>query len=236
MSEEECDTCQHRVRGQAGATAKPKGSRTALPLTRQVVGAATGKPRATTQQEEHAALHHRLLQAEEEEERASAKLVRGSTDARRTTATSSGSSCEAAIQQTTSRRGESAPSPYNRQSFFVGVLLPGLNEMIAAAKSRKGNWSAYAEMKALYGSLAKADIRAAKLRPMRRVRITCLWHEKNQRRDPDNIAAGEKFILDALVAQGILPNDGRKAIVFIGHAYTVAPEKPGCLVTLTEVP
>jgi hypothetical protein len=37
--------------------------------------------------------------------------VRGSTDARRTTV-KNGSSREAAIQQTKSRRGESAPSPY----------------------------------------------------------------------------------------------------------------------------
>ena len=41
----------------------------------------------------------------------SSTRVRSSTDARRTTR-ESGSSCEAAIQQTRSRRGESASSPY----------------------------------------------------------------------------------------------------------------------------
>jgi len=35
-----------------------------------------------------------------------------------------------------------------------------------------------------------------------------VWHEKNRRRDKDNIAFGKKFILDALVQAGILSDDG----------------------------
>jgi Holliday junction resolvase RusA-like endonuclease len=38
------------------------------------------------------------------------------------------------------------------------------------------------------------------------------WHEKTKRRDADNIAFAKKFILDALVKMGVLPNDSRKYV------------------------
>lgn len=122
------------------------------------------------------------------------------------------------------------------QSFFIGTLLPNLNDIIDAAKVRRGAWSKYNEMKTCYGALCKADIKAAKLTPMKRVHITFLWHEKDKRRDKDNIAAGQKFVLDALVERQILQNDGWGEIAEIRHAWVVAPKRPGVLVTLEEVP
>lgn len=38
------------------------------------------------------------------------------------------------------------------------------------------------------------------------------WHEKTKRRDADNIASAKKFILDALVKQGVLIDDSRKYV------------------------
>jgi Holliday junction resolvase RusA-like endonuclease len=44
------------------------------------------------------------------------------------------------------------------------------------------------------------------------VHIYITWYVKDQRKDPDNIAFAKKFILDALVENGILTNDGQKQI------------------------
>ena len=38
------------------------------------------------------------------------------------------------------------------------------------------------------------------------------YHEKSKRRDADNIASAKKFILDALVEMGVLPDDSRKYV------------------------
>lgn len=122
------------------------------------------------------------------------------------------------------------------QSFFVGCALPNLNDIIDAAKIRRGSWSKYQELKTLYGSLCKADIKKAELSPMTRVVMTCVWHEKNRRRDPDNFTAGgTKIILDALVERQVLKNDGWSEIAGIRHSWVVDAVRPGVFVTLEEV-
>lgn len=47
--------------------------------------------------------------------------------------------------------------------------------------------------------------------------VSIVWYQKNQRKDPDNIYFGVKFILDGIVSAGILPNDGQKNIRDISH-------------------
>lgn len=42
--------------------------------------------------------------------------------------------------------------------------------------------------------------------------VTITWYQKNQKKDPDNVYFGVKFILDGLVVAGILKNDGQKNI------------------------
>lgn len=38
------------------------------------------------------------------------------------------------------------------------------------------------------------------------------WHERTKKRDADNIASAKKFILDALVKNGVLVDDSRKYV------------------------
>lgn len=65
------------------------------------------------------------------------------------------------------------------------------------------------------------------------VKIKCTWFESNIRRDPDNIFAGVKFILDGLVKSGVLENDGQKWIKGIDHELgPVSKSRPGVLVEL----
>lgn len=44
------------------------------------------------------------------------------------------------------------------------------------------------------------------------VKISFLWIESNKRRDPDNVCFAKKFILDALVKFGKLPDDNQQYV------------------------
>jgi len=60
------------------------------------------------------------------------------------------------------------------------------------------------------------------------------WYVTNNRKDPDNIYFGVKFILDGLVKAGVLKNDGRQNIRHISHKIFTA-DKYCVLVELKEV-
>lgn len=52
------------------------------------------------------------------------------------------------------------------------------------------------------------------------------WYVKDQRKDPDNICFSKKFILDGLVENGILVNDGQKQIAkFVDHIFNSKEER-----------
>lgn len=120
------------------------------------------------------------------------------------------------------------------QQFFIPGCLPGLNEIVAASKVRRGKWSKYLDMKESYGSYVQMEIKRAKLKPMPRAAVCFTWVEPHKRRDPDNVRAGSKFILDALKTCGILPNDGWANIAHLTDYYAVDKAKPGVLVELSE--
>lgn len=63
--------------------------------------------------------------------------------------------------------------------------------------------------------------------------IQFVWIEKNSRRDPDNIIFAKKFILDGMVAAGILPNDNQKWISGFDECWEINKQKPGVEVILT---
>lgn len=127
-----------------------------------------------------------------------------------------------------------APAPTS-QSFFIPGVLPGLNEIVDAAKVRRGSWSRYADMKEAHQAYIVTMIRKAKLAPMNLVTIEFLWHEAKRNRDKDNIAAGKKFICDALKVAGVLKNDGWKNIEGFRDHFTVDRSSPAVTVTLMEV-
>src|SRR5690554_1389273 len=111
--------------------------------------------------------------------------------------------------------------------------LPGLNEIIAAAKGGKGKYQPYAIMKEQYtneiGWLAK------KLPAYERVDITITWYEPNRRRDPDNVVGGTKFIMDGLVAGGAIKDDSQRYVNSILHNFEVDRENPRVEIEVQEV-
>jgi len=117
--------------------------------------------------------------------------------------------------------------------FEIPGRLPGLNEIIDAAKQGKGKYQPYAMMKEHYttmiGWLAK------KLPNFEKVALIITWYEPDRRRDPDNIMAGQKFILDALVHAGVIPNDSQKYVRGIVHRFKVDRKNPRVEVEIVDI-
>ena len=56
------------------------------------------------------------------------------------------------------------------------------------------------------------------------VKIRFLWQEKDHRRDPDNVAFAQKFILDELVRLKKIQNDTSRWVRGLYHDFTYGPE------------
>ncbi len=108
--------------------------------------------------------------------------------------------------------------------FKIPGRLPGLNDIIEAAKKGKGKYQPYALMKEEHTT--QIAWLAKKLPRYEKVALIITWYEPNARRDPDNIMAGQKFILDGLVAAGAIPNDSQKYIQGIVHRFRVDKRNP----------
>ncbi len=106
------------------------------------------------------------------------------------------------------------------QSRWIPGEFPSMNEIIAAAKSGRGRSNAYSRMKARFTAIAMNAVSG--MNPVSSCSIHCQWTSKNSRKDPDNVAAGVKFVLDGLVNAKILPGDGRKHVVGISHSFVVS--------------
>lgn len=89
----------------------------------------------------------------------------------------------------------------------IPLKLPGLNEYTAACR---GNCYAGAKMKKQAEQSIMPYIRRLPYLSDP-VTIRFIWSDKG-RRDYDNICFAKKFILDALVKAGKLPDDNRKHV------------------------
>lgn len=101
------------------------------------------------------------------------------------------------------------------------MQLPGLNEIIDAAKS---HWSVYREMKRTYEQAVAWS--AKQIQPFERAFLDIAWYEPNMKRDTDNIAAGKKFLLDGLQTAGKIENDGWKQIAGFSDTFAVDKRNP----------
>ncbi|HJY84455.1 MAG TPA: hypothetical protein VKK81_25665 [Candidatus Binatia bacterium] len=129
------------------------------------------------------------------------------------------------------------------QRVFIPGPLPGLNELIAAAKhrastvGRKGRrWNAYAALKVQWGETVVTAIRQAHIAPARTpVFLSFTWREATRRRDLDNVAAGgRKIINDSLVTAGVLGNDSWAHVVGWTDHFVVDRRRPGVEVEIQE--
>lgn len=115
--------------------------------------------------------------------------------------------------------------------FSIPGELPGLNEIIDAAKS---HFSAYATMKETHTDAVCWMVKQAP-KLTRPVEVTITWYAKDKRRDPDNVMAGQKFIFDGLVKAEVIPNDTWRYIKGITHRFEIDRKNPRVKVEVVEI-
>lgn len=103
-----------------------------------------------------------------------------------------------------------------RGKITIKGKLPSLNEYIAACRT---NPHVGAKLKQETEQLI--IIQLGRLKPITSPAIIHFtWHEKTRRRDKDNVAAGKKFVLDAMQKAGKLVNDNNKYIAGFTDRFT----------------
>ncbi len=117
------------------------------------------------------------------------------------------------------------------QSLWIPGPLPGLNDIVAAAKIG-GKGRVYSSQKLNWTDTIKWIIYREKMTPVKRAAVGFRWVETARRRDPDNIMAGQKYVLDSLVRAGVLTGDGWAQIAALSHTWELGASA-GVEVTLT---
>ena len=104
--------------------------------------------------------------------------------------------------------------------------LPGLNEIIDAAKRSPYT---YATLKKTYNLLVADELFVQDCIPNRPYEMLTLyfdWTETAQHlRDPDNIRAGAKFVLDAMVQVGMIKDDSMKRVRSIRDLFQIGESR-----------
>ena len=125
--------------------------------------------------------------------------------------------------------------------FWIPGPLPGMNEIIEAAKGCGGRGMAYSAMKSKWTNDIALLAMAARLpKGLARIRIEFEWVSVNRQHDPDNIEAAQKFVWDAFCSPkkgrpgaGIIANDGWDQNAGSSHRHTIG-DKPGVWVTVVD--
>jgi hypothetical protein len=119
------------------------------------------------------------------------------------------------------------------EKFTISGELPDLNTIIKESKRGRGNWQPYNDLKYEHTIRVMAACRGIK--PFNKINVAIEWICKEKRKDKDNVMAGTKFILDGLVSEGVLTNDGWGQIGDITHSFYIDKLNPRINVILTEV-
>ena len=118
-------------------------------------------------------------------------------------------------------------------TFFLDFQLPTLNEMIRTAR---GNKYAAAAQKKKYTDLVAMEIMVQTMCPyFDAISLDITWIETKKKRDPDNVFAAVKFILDGIKASDIVDDDDRDHVASITNRIVVSDSR-GVLVRIISVP
>lgn len=107
----------------------------------------------------------------------------------------------------------------------LSFRLPGLNEIIKVAKAHH---MAYATMKKKHTQAVEAELITQGCvpdKPFKMIDIEFVWIESGRARDPDNVRVGAKFVLDAMVHQGIIPDDSMKYVKLLADKFIKGKER-----------
>lgn len=121
-----------------------------------------------------------------------------------------------------------------RYTFSIPGRMPDLNNMIALAKAGHGKYQPYAAHKRRWTDEVAWLCKAAHIPLMGRVSVKITWCEPDKRRDPDNIAAAAKYVMDGLVMAGVIRDDSQRYVSGISHVWNVDKESPRVVVEIEE--
>jgi hypothetical protein len=112
--------------------------------------------------------------------------------------------------------------------------MPTMSDIISESKK---HYACYSKMKKKFTNMVWAFAVMSKVRKAELpIVVHIMWHEKKgSRRDPDNVAAAKKFILDGIVKAGVIPNDSHKWICKTVDMYKYNQDKYLVEVFLEEV-
>lgn len=120
--------------------------------------------------------------------------------------------------------------------FVIDKQLPSLNQYISANRSNKYAGAKFKKEQEEYigWCIKKALANGCLTTFDKPVTVFIDWYEKDKRRDCDNIQSSQKFILDALQQQGVIPNDNRKYVKQIYHNVCDTTEPTFVAVSIIE--
>lgn len=115
----------------------------------------------------------------------------------------------------------------------INGTLPGLNEYTRANRT---NPYAGAKMKREAEDVVRFHLiqQARGKKITSPVRLYFTWYEPTRRRDPDNVASAKKYILDAFVRAGLLPNDTQRWIKGFQDDFGVDRDHPRIEIEIRE--
>jgi len=110
--------------------------------------------------------------------------------------------------------------------FIIHGELPSLNEYIHAINRNRhiGNKMKQDTQEAIQWAI-RAQIRR-EYKITQPVQIRFLWASRTAKKDIDNVAFSKKFVLDAMVTMGILPNDTRKWVKGFTDEFVIDRKNP----------
>ena len=119
-------------------------------------------------------------------------------------------------------------------AFFLDFPLPTLNEMIRTAR---GNKFASAAQKKKYTDLVAMEIMVQTEQPhFDAISLDITWIETKKKRDPDNVTGGGlKYLMDGIVAAGIIDDDDRDHVASATNRIAVSDSR-GVAVIMSSVP
>jgi Holliday junction resolvase RusA-like endonuclease len=110
--------------------------------------------------------------------------------------------------------------------FTIPGELPSLNEYIHAINRNRhiGNKMKQDTQEAIQWAIRAQTRRGYEI--TQPVQIRFLWASRTAKKDIDNVAFAKKFILDAMVTMGVLPNDTRKWVRGFTDEFVIDRENP----------
>ena len=107
----------------------------------------------------------------------------------------------------------------NINTFTIKAKLPSLNDTIAKNRANKHLGNKFKQdIEEVIGWAIKQALVMKTLKPVKNpCEIYIEWHEATKRRDVDNVQSSQKFVLDAMVKNGILENDSRRYVKQVYH-------------------